>query len=131
MYSLKFAEVSYGYLHLWLYFRHERPTDPDDPLADQNIKDRFYGTNDPVADKLMRRADTMPKLEPPDDKTVTTLYVGGLGDKVTEENLRYALSVYSRRCESPTNLRRQGSVIKAVIEKNVVFNKRRCTYIWD
>ncbi|XP_022089325.1 pre-mRNA-splicing factor RBM22-like [Acanthaster planci] len=69
-------------------YRHERPTDPDDPLADQNIKDRFYGTNDPVAEKLMRRADTMPKLEPPDDKTVTTLYVGGLGDKVTEENLR-------------------------------------------
>lgn len=24
-------------------YRHERPTDPDDPLADQNIKDRYYG----------------------------------------------------------------------------------------
>lgn len=22
-------------------YRHERPTDPDDPLADQNIKDRY------------------------------------------------------------------------------------------
>ncbi|KAF5896795.1 Pre-mRNA-splicing factor RBM22, partial [Clarias magur] len=31
--------------------RHEKPTNPDDPLADQNIKDRYYGVNDPVADK--------------------------------------------------------------------------------
>lgn len=23
-------------------YRHERPTDPDDPLADQNIKDRYF-----------------------------------------------------------------------------------------
>jgi len=57
-------------------YRHEKPTDPDDPLADQNIKDRYYGTNDPVADKLMRRAATLPRLDPPEDKSVTTLYIG-------------------------------------------------------
>ena len=70
------------------FYRHEKPTDPDDPLADQNIKDRFFGVNDPVADKLMRRASTMPQLEAPEDKTITTLYVGGLADKVTEEDLK-------------------------------------------
>lgn len=69
-------------------FRHEKPTDPDDPLADQNIKDRYYGANDPVADKLLRRAQAMPKLEPPEDKTITTLYVGNLGDKITEKELK-------------------------------------------
>nr|XP_054774025.1 pre-mRNA-splicing factor RBM22-like [Lytechinus pictus] len=69
-------------------YRHEKPTDPDDPLADQNIKDRFYGVDDPVADKLMRRAAAMPKLESPEDRMITTLYVGGLGDKVTEEDLK-------------------------------------------
>ncbi|XP_077999017.1 pre-mRNA-splicing factor RBM22-like isoform X2 [Glandiceps talaboti] len=69
-------------------YRHEKPTDPDDPLADQNIKDRFYGVNDPVASKLMRRAATMPVLATPEDKTITTLYVGGLGEKVTEQDLR-------------------------------------------
>ncbi|XP_072165118.1 pre-mRNA-splicing factor RBM22-like [Diadema setosum] len=69
-------------------YRHEKPTDPDDPLADQNIKDRFYGVDDPVADKLMRRAAAMPKLDPPEDRSITTLYVGGLGDKVTEEDLK-------------------------------------------
>ncbi|CAI5766764.1 RBM22 factor [Podarcis lilfordi] len=69
-------------------YRHEKPTDPDDPLADQNIKDRYYGINDPVADKLLKRASTMPRLDPPDDKTITTLYVGGLGDTITETDLR-------------------------------------------
>ncbi|XP_003704135.1 pre-mRNA-splicing factor RBM22 [Megachile rotundata] len=69
-------------------YRHEKPTDPDDPLADQNIKDRYYGVNDPVADKLMRRAAAMPKLDPPEDKSITTLYIGNLGDVLTEKQLR-------------------------------------------
>jgi pre-mRNA-splicing factor RBM22/SLT11 len=69
-------------------YRHEKPTDPTDPLADQNIKDRFYGINDPVADKLMRRYDALPKLEVPDDKLVTTLYIGNLADRVDENDLR-------------------------------------------
>ncbi|XP_054266257.1 pre-mRNA-splicing factor RBM22-like [Macrosteles quadrilineatus] len=69
-------------------YRHEKPTDPDDPLADQNIKDRYYGVNDPVAEKLMRRASAMPKLESPEDKSITTLYVGNLGDRIGEKDLR-------------------------------------------
>jgi len=69
-------------------FRHEKPTDPDDPLADQNIKDRYYGVNDPVADKLMERYASMPALDPPEDKSITTLYVGNLGDNVTEKDLK-------------------------------------------
>merc|ERR1712002_1319513 len=70
-------------------YRHEEPTDPDDPLADQNIKDRFYGSNDPVAAKLLNRAQAMPSLRPPEDQSVTTLYVGGIVDEsITEKDLR-------------------------------------------
>lgn len=69
-------------------YRHEKPTDPDDPLADQNIKDRYYGVNDPVADKLLKRAEAMPQLDPPEDKSITTLYVGNLGEKIGEKELR-------------------------------------------
>lgn len=36
----------------------------------------------------MRRASTMPKLEPPEDKSITTLYVGNLSDKIGEKELR-------------------------------------------
>lgn len=79
--------------HVWshgvMVNRHEKPTDPDDPLADQNIKDRFFGINDPVADKLLRRYDTMPKLDLPEDKLVTTLYIGNLADRVSEKDLRF------------------------------------------
>ena len=68
--------------------RHERPTDPDDPLSQQNIKDRFFGINDPVAEKLLNRYNSMPKLDAPEDKAVTTIYVGNLGDSVTEADIR-------------------------------------------
>ena len=34
-------------------FRHEMPRDRNDPLSKQNTKDRFYGTNDPVAAKMI------------------------------------------------------------------------------
>ena len=27
-------------------YRHEKPSDPDDPLSQQNFKDRYYGVND-------------------------------------------------------------------------------------
>lgn len=75
-------------LSLKLFQRHEKPTDPDDPLADQNIKDRYYGVNDPVADKLLKRASTMPRLDPPEDKSISTLYIGGLGDTITDGDLK-------------------------------------------
>lgn len=74
-------------------YRHEKPTDPDDPLADQNIKDRYYGVNDPVADKLLKRAAAMPALPAPEDKTITTLYIGNIGN-LTEQDLRYNYSYY-------------------------------------
>lgn len=69
-------------------YRHDMPTDPNDPLADQNIKDRYYGMSDPVAARLLKQASTMPTLEPPSDKSITTLYVGGLEGKVEESDLR-------------------------------------------
>ena len=78
----------YIILVFYLCYRHDKPTDPDDPLSDQNIKDRFYGTNDPVADKLINRYNSMPKLEVPEDKNITTLYVGNLGEKIGEKELK-------------------------------------------
>ena len=69
-------------------YRHEMPTNPDDPLAHQNIRDRYHGVNDPVAEKLLRRVRALPHLEVPEDATITTLYVGSLPNSVTEKVLR-------------------------------------------
>lgn len=52
---------SYGQFHFDL--SHEAPNDPEDPLTNQNIKDRFYGCNDPVADKLVKRYQETTKEE--------------------------------------------------------------------
>jgi len=38
------------------------------PLSEQNIKDRYYGINDPVAAKLLGRYEEKGKLEAPEDK---------------------------------------------------------------
>jgi hypothetical protein len=79
-----------------IFFRHEKPTDPDDPLSNQNIRDRFYGVNDPVAEKLLSRYKEIPTLETPEDKTVTTLYLGNVVD-IDEQTLRFVNHIQSKR----------------------------------
>ncbi|ONK79445.1 uncharacterized protein A4U43_C01F6440 [Asparagus officinalis] len=67
-------------------YRHEMPETGE--LAQQNIKDRYYGINDPVALKLLNKAGEMPTLAPPDDESIKTLYVGGLDARISEQDLR-------------------------------------------
>eukprot|EP00262_Sarcandra_glabra_P000126 TRINITY_DN1019_c0_g1_i1.p1 TRINITY_DN1019_c0_g1~~TRINITY_DN1019_c0_g1_i1.p1 ORF type:complete len:455 (-),score=60.81 TRINITY_DN1019_c0_g1_i1:212-1576(-) len=67
-------------------YRHEMPITGE--LSQQNIKDRYYGVNDPVALKLLNKAGDMPSLVPPDDESIKTLYVGGLDARVTEQDLK-------------------------------------------
>ncbi|XP_058099557.1 zinc finger CCCH domain-containing protein 40-like [Magnolia sinica] len=67
-------------------YRHEMPITGE--LSQQNIKDRYYGVNDPVALKLLNKAGDMPSLVAPDDESIKTLYVGGLDARVTEQDLR-------------------------------------------
>eukprot|EP00250_Pteridium_aquilinum_P021277 c25080_g1_i1 orf=253-1719(-) len=67
-------------------YRHEMPITGE--LSQQNIKDRYYGVNDPVASKLLRKAGEMPSLIPPEDESIRTLYVGGLDQRVTEDDLK-------------------------------------------
>ncbi|XP_044472491.1 zinc finger CCCH domain-containing protein 40-like [Mangifera indica] len=67
-------------------YRHEMPITGE--LSQQNIKDRYYGVNDPVALKLLNKAGEMPSLEPPEDESIKTLYVGGVDARVTEQDLR-------------------------------------------
>lgn len=69
-------------------YRHDKPNEPDDPLSEQNIKDRYYGRNDPVADKIMKRAAQLPTLDPPEDKSITTLYVGNISEHLSEKDIR-------------------------------------------
>mmetsp|Transcript_4949 Transcript_4949/g.12410 ORF Transcript_4949/g.12410 Transcript_4949/m.12410 type:complete len:503 (+) Transcript_4949:572-2080(+) len=73
-------------------FRHEMPATGE--LAKQNVRDRFHGTNDPLAAKIMRQAKEQFTLKPPDDKSITTLYVGGVDPSLTEQDLRNVFYVH-------------------------------------
>ena len=85
-------------------FRHEMPRDRNDPLAKQNTKNRFFGTNDPVASKLWakliqkREAEGKLNAERKEDgyeKAKATLYLRFEGDEpyppLTEVAIRDAL----------------------------------------
>lgn len=65
-------------------------------LSYQNIKDRFYGTNDPVAEKLLRRFVKIKQNENTDqqdltfkssDLTIRTLYIGGIDETFEEKDI--------------------------------------------
>ena len=88
-------------------YRHEKPSDPDDPLSTQNMKDRYYGINDPVAEKILKRAQAMPHLDPPEDRMITTLYVGGLDPSTAENDIRSAFYSYGEM-RSVTLVQKQG-----------------------
>jgi len=61
-------------------FRHEMPKDRNDPMSQQNTKDRFYGTNDPVAKKIIGKQKRREHIEKMKDesndyeKATSTLY---------------------------------------------------------
>eukprot|EP00252_Welwitschia_mirabilis_P015212 TRINITY_DN33464_c0_g1_i1.p1 TRINITY_DN33464_c0_g1~~TRINITY_DN33464_c0_g1_i1.p1 ORF type:complete len:447 (+),score=72.49 TRINITY_DN33464_c0_g1_i1:245-1585(+) len=73
-------------------YRHEMPITGE--LSQQNIKDRYYGVNDPVAARLLSKAGEMPSLAPPEDESIKTLYVGGLDARITEADLRDRFYAY-------------------------------------
>ncbi|KAI8968435.1 hypothetical protein BDF20DRAFT_896344 [Mycotypha africana] len=92
-------------------YRHELPVE-NEATAKQNIRDRYNGVNDPVAHKMLSRVRTgAPSLVPPEDKTVTTLFVTGVNSDITEEDFRGFFYVFGD--------------IKSVI----VSHKAKCAFI--
>lgn len=49
---------------------HEIPDKNE--LSNQNIKDRYYGRNDPVAKKILRQNATTLGLQPPEDQSIVS-----------------------------------------------------------
>lgn len=80
---------------------------------------RYYGVNDPVARKMLNRVDTMPKLAPPEDASITTLYVGGLTPVITEDDIRDQFYSYGEL----------QSVKKVFIPNTLSLQPYICTYV--
>lgn len=120
-------------------YRHEMPT--AGPLSEQNIKDRYYGTNDPVAEKMMARAAAMQQLTPPEDRTIMTLFVGGVGPDISEEDIRDSFYSYgeikavrrveSRKCAFVTYTTREAAEKAAeALAHQLVIKGERLKVMW-
>eukprot|EP00178_Gracilaria_changii_P027911 TRINITY_DN92_c0_g1_i1.p1 TRINITY_DN92_c0_g1~~TRINITY_DN92_c0_g1_i1.p1 ORF type:complete len:381 (+),score=37.44 TRINITY_DN92_c0_g1_i1:225-1367(+) len=85
---------------LYCPYRHEKPKDTEDDIdeamEEQNLRDRYYGVNDPVASKIFRKLGVSVSgrrggaggPSPPDDPSIQTLFVGGLNAAITESDLK-------------------------------------------
>lgn len=98
--------------------------------------------NDPVAAKLLRKAGEMPSLAPPEDMSIKTLYVGGLIDRVTEEDLKVQSYSYGeiesirmvrqRACAFVTYTTREGAEEAADhLANKLVINGLRLKLMWQ
>lgn len=67
-------------------YRHDE-VEEEKEQPRQNIKDRYYGINDPVANKLLGRANQA-SLDPPADPDVKTIYLGGVSSDITENDIK-------------------------------------------
>lgn len=94
--------------------RHEMPTDRADPLAHQNIRDRFYGQDDPVAAKMMTKQDELPKLVPPEDEGISSLWLGNMSENITPEVIKYFFFL----CDLCSRCFRWASSYIVMIKKN-------------
>ncbi|KAF8743639.1 hypothetical protein AX14_001696 [Amanita brunnescens Koide BX004] len=83
-------------------YRHEIPQTNE--LSHQNIQDRYHGHNDPVARKILATNAENRGLRPPDDTTVTSLFLSSLSPKSTEQTIRTRV-VQSLPSIDPTQLK--------------------------
>ncbi|KAL7562656.1 hypothetical protein ACA910_006348 [Epithemia clementina (nom. ined.)] len=69
-------------------FRHEMPRDRNDPMSNQSTKNRFFGTSDPVANKILGRRQRFEEKQQQQqeseegfEKARATLYLRLRGDE--------------------------------------------------
>ncbi|KAJ3732281.1 pre-mRNA-splicing factor SLT11 [Lentinula guzmanii] len=96
-------------------YRHEKPVDND--LSHQNIPDRYHGRSDPVARKILGAHAESQGLKPPEDQSITSLFLTSLSPDSTELSIRTQV-LKSLPTVQPTEL-------KSVVH----VTKSRCAFI--
>ncbi|EAU88791.1 pre-mRNA-splicing factor SLT11 [Coprinopsis cinerea okayama7 len=72
-------------------YRHEIPAETSKVGAQQSIQDRYHGTNDPVAKKLLTTYAESMGLAAPADTSITSLFISSLPATATEDTVRTAV----------------------------------------
>ncbi|KAI0277222.1 pre-mRNA-splicing factor SLT11 [Russula aff. rugulosa BPL654] len=83
-------------------YRHEMPVKNE--LSKQNIQDRYFGNNDPVARKILAGHAENQGLKPPEDESVMSLFLSSLPASATEQTVRTCV-IKSLPGVDPTSLR--------------------------
>lgn len=80
-------------------YRHTDITDQDlerlkkgNGSIDDKIRERYSGLNDPIAKKIMEKFDAPKAPAPPNDLTITTLFLGGVTPDMTQMMVSDALA---------------------------------------
>jgi len=73
-------------------------------LSKQNIQDRYFGNNDPVARKILSGHAEQQGLKPPEDESVMSLFLSSLPASATEDTVRTRV-IKSLPGVDPTSLR--------------------------
>ena len=71
-------------------YRHEKPTKE----ADGNIVTKYTGINDPIAKKILGTVLDTELPKPPDNKDIMTLFIGGVVDTISEQDLKNSVCSY-------------------------------------
>jgi pre-mRNA-splicing factor RBM22/SLT11 len=73
-------------------YRHEQPPEnAASSSAQQSIQDRYHGTSDPVAKRLLTSYADTQGLAPPADTSITSLFLSSLSENATEASVRTAI----------------------------------------
>lgn len=123
-------------------YRHEMPDASNQAFSNQNIQDRYHGTNDPVAKKILEKVVKMnDSVKPPEDRSITTLFVGGVTDSVSESDIKSAMYVYgelksvkkipSRKCAFVTfKYRKDAEEAMIKLGSNLNLNGEKMALLW-
>lgn len=70
-------------------YLHELPKNKEEVDGGRhNVKDRFFGRNDPVAKSMLGKHQDQMGLTPPEDKSIKSLFLSSLDARTTEDTIR-------------------------------------------
>jgi len=96
-------------------YRHE-DSHSNQLAGDQSISDRYHGRNDPIARKILAGFASQKGLLPPDDRSITSLFLSSLPSDASEAAIRATLT--SRL-----------GVVGATIKSVVVVASSKCAFV--
>ena len=117
-------------------YRHEKI---EEKLA--NIQSKYIGMNDPIAKKILGTIMDSELPKAPDNKDIMTLFVGGIVDSITEQDLKNSVCsygevkkvkmLYKQSCAFISFTSRQGAEIAMqALHDRFYINDTRLKLLW-